>query len=174
MKLEPEHLKESRLFAHREQMLEYLPKRAVVAEIGTFKGEFARKIIDTCSPVQLHILDITFSFVKAGTIDDAIVTKVQGDSGETLGRYSDGFFDWIYVDGDHSLDGVRRDAVQAMRALKPGGFMVFNDYTIFDPLRSEPFGVIHVVNELCVLHGFKVVGLAMHRAGYQDIMLQKQ
>lgn len=172
-RLEPEHLCEPRLFAHREQLLESLPKHSVVAEIGTYRGEFARKILDTCAPAQLHVFDLSFALVKPATIDDDIVTRVQGNSSAELEKYPDGFFDWIYIDGDHSYSGVRRDSKVAVQKLKSGGLLVFNDYTIFDPLSFRPFGVIHAVNELCVRDRFKVAGLALHRAGFQDIALRK-
>jgi len=48
---------------------------------------------------------------------------------------SDGFFrnnvewyDFVYVDGDHTAYGVIKDAINAFEVLKPGGIMAFDDY----------------------------------------------
>ena len=41
----------------------------------------------------------------------------------------DWWFDFIYVDADHTASGVLNDAVMAWQHLKPGGIMAFDDYT---------------------------------------------
>ena len=48
---------------------------------------------------------------------------------------SDGFFrnnvewyDFVYVDGDHTAPGVLKDAMNAFEVLKPGGIIGFDDY----------------------------------------------
>ena len=38
-------------------------------------------------------------------------------------------FDIVYVDGDHTREQVARDAENAWNALKPGGILIFDDYT---------------------------------------------
>ena len=42
-------------------------------------------------------------------------------------------FDFIYIDGDHTAEGVLKDAVLAWRLLKPGGIIAFDDYLWEDP-----------------------------------------
>lgn len=41
-------------------------------------------------------------------------------------------FDFIYIDGNHCCDAVMADAVMAWGLLKPGGFMLFDDYLFED------------------------------------------
>ena len=38
------------------------------------------------------------------------------------------FYDFIYIDGDHTAYGVIKDAVNAFEVLKPGGIIAFDDY----------------------------------------------
>jgi len=38
------------------------------------------------------------------------------------------FYDFVYIDGDHTSYGVLKDAVNAFEALKPGGIIAFDDY----------------------------------------------
>jgi len=42
-------------------------------------------------------------------------------------------YDFIYIDGDHTANGVLTDAVMAFGLLKPGGIMAFDDYTWQSP-----------------------------------------
>jgi len=56
------------------------------------------------------------------------VRKHKGFSGDFF-RTCDTQYDFIYIDGDHTAEGVLKDAVDADRHLKPNGIMAFDDYT---------------------------------------------
>lgn len=56
------------------------------------------------------------------------VRKHKGFSGDYF-RTCDTQYDFIYIDGDHTAQGVLKDAVDADRHLKVGGIMAFDDYT---------------------------------------------
>jgi hypothetical protein len=43
-------------------------------------------------------------------------------------QFPDNFFDWVYIDGNHSFEFVRQDLELYWRKLKAGGFMVCDDY----------------------------------------------
>jgi SAM-dependent methyltransferase len=49
-------------------------------------------------------------------------------SNKVLPTLEDESFDLIYIDGNHETHYVLEDAVLAFRKLKPGGWMVFDDY----------------------------------------------
>ena len=55
--------------------------------------------------------------------------KHHGDSSTLLAGFAPQSLDFIYVDGDHSYDGAKKDLVAADQTLKPGGKMICNDYT---------------------------------------------
>jgi len=100
----------------------------------------------------------------------------EGDSVEVLARFPDEHFDWIYIDGDHSLDGVTRDAGIAVRKIKRDGLLLFNDYTMGDhnvPEGFYPYGTIPVVNDLCLNHGFEMIGFAFHCQMYCDAAIRR-
>ena len=65
------------------------------------------------------------------------VIKYKMDSKEFLRSVEEPTFDFIYIDGDHSAEGVLQDAVLAWRLLKPGGIMAFDDYLWKDPRGIE-------------------------------------
>src|SRR5436190_23309053 len=56
--LPDEAFADTRLFPCREAILPHLPREAVVAEVGTYEGDYARKIVETCAPKELHLIDI--------------------------------------------------------------------------------------------------------------------
>jgi len=65
------------------------------------------------------------------------VIKYKMDSKKYLGSMEKVTFDFIYIDGDHTVKGVLQDAVLAWRLLKPGGIIAFDDYLWTDPRGIE-------------------------------------
>lgn len=53
---------------------------------------------------------------------------VRGYSHQKVPEFEDHFFDMIYIDGNHEPEFVLEDAVLSFRKLKPGGYMIFDDY----------------------------------------------
>lgn len=54
--------------------------------------------------------------------------------------------DWIYIDGDHSYTGVKNDLNNAIEIVKPGGFIIGDDYK-WHSLTADKGGVKKAVNE---------------------------
>jgi len=52
----------------------------------------------------------------------------RGYSNVKLLEFKDDYFDIIYIDGNHEPEYIIEDAVLSFRKLKPGGFMIFDDY----------------------------------------------
>ena len=52
----------------------------------------------------------------------------RGFSNEVVPTLKDNQFDIIYIDGNHEPEYVLEDAVLCFRKLKPGGYMIFDDY----------------------------------------------
>jgi hypothetical protein len=46
-----------------------------------------------------------------------------------LPKFEDAYFDWVYVDGNHSYDYVMRDLQLCRMKVKPGGIIAGDDYT---------------------------------------------
>lgn len=65
------------------------------------------------------------------------VIKYKMDSKEYMRSMEKVTFDFIYIDGDHTAEGVLQDAVLAWRLLKPGGIIAFDDYLWTDPRGVE-------------------------------------
>ena len=96
-----------------------------------------------------------------------------GDSSTELAKLPDRYFDWIYIDGDHSLEGVRRDAAVAAAKIKPDGVLVFNDYTVWSVLEFTDYGIVPVVNELLASGEWEMVYIALHPLMYCDVAIRR-
>src|SRR5262245_18557958 len=55
--LREEHVRHCAVVPERTALIERLPKRGVVAEVGTSQGEFAREILRRADPRELHLID---------------------------------------------------------------------------------------------------------------------
>jgi predicted O-methyltransferase YrrM len=57
-----------------------------------------------------------------------IVNPIQGNSHQVHENFENESLDFIFVDGDHSWEGVKNDIVLWWPKLKPGGVMAGHDY----------------------------------------------
>jgi ubiquinone/menaquinone biosynthesis C-methylase UbiE len=170
------HLRHSRLLPNRFEILSFMPKGGVCAEVGTQTGEFAKHILSVLQPRLLHIFDLDYSLFDHAhfhlPIQQGRVQLHQGDSSSRLGALPDRSFDFIYIDGDHSYAGVKRDLAQAARKIKDGGWIVCNDYTIYSPLEKCKYGVYRAVNEFCLRNNYEILYFGLHAWGYHDVALR--
>lgn len=168
----PRLLEDCRVCASRQHMLEKLPTNARVAEIGTYRGEFAKHILAICQPAELHLVDLDFSILIAEVAADARVQMHRGLSDQTLRSFPDDHFDWIYIDANHAHAAVRQDAEAAARKVKPGGLLVFNDFAHIDPYLGT-YGVHRAVVEFATEHNWNFVWLAYEPHALYDVVLQR-
>ncbi len=175
--LSGQHMPNAKLYPNRAAMLHALPKGMKVAEVGTWRGDFSKHIAEVCQPMEFHLIDIDFSPLDENGVSSlmsgGVVHKHEGDSSQILIRFPEQYFDWLYIDGDHTYEGVRKDLAAAHSRVKAGGYLMCNDYTNWDLTSAQPYGVAKAVNELCLAHRYEVCGLALQGAGYHDILLRK-
>jgi len=65
-----------------------------------------------------------------------------GMSNERAKDFADGSVDCIFVDGDHTYPGAKRDIHLYAPKLRPGGYLIFDDYS------KSYMGVVKAVDEL--------------------------
>lgn len=171
----PPHLIQSaRLYPSREFMVTQFAKGGVVAEVGTQHGYFARHIMDVLQPDALHVFDIDFAPLDESGLLNAFpnVTRHLGNSPEMMAALPDAYFDWIYIDGDHTYEGVKADLHAAAAKLKPGGFLALNDFTYWSVLELDAYGVATATVEFCVENAWEVTGFALEPWMYCDIVIR--
>ena len=133
-------------------------------------------MLSVVRPERLHLFDVDDKPIRQQSADLLRRPDVElhvGDSSSLLATFSDQYFDWIYVDGDHSYEGVSRDIRVARSKVKPGGLLIFNDFTIWSPVECIDYGVAHAVCELAANSGFEFVYFALHPHFYNDVALRR-
>ncbi|MGH7156139.1 MAG: class I SAM-dependent methyltransferase [Acetobacteraceae bacterium] len=191
------HVKEARLYCDRSEMFRSLGIRPgpVFGEIGVALGWFSEFILQHLDPSEFVVFDLfdlhTIPVLWGRATSEIFLGKTHleyyrdkfsgslsrmvievGSSHETLLRYPDRYFDVLYIDADHTYDGVKRDAELAKTRIKRDGLLVFNDYIMMDHLSGDPYGVIPVVNELIVQEDWQVVAFALQHQMFCDIAIR--
>jgi hypothetical protein len=134
---------------NRLRLLRSLPKRAVCAEIGMWKGDFSRRILSVTQPRELHLID---PWMFAGEYPDrwyggkiakgqsdmdriyehvvaslgSAATVHRGKSADVIDRVPS--LDWIYLDGDHGFEGATTDLELSKAKVRSGAVICGDDY----------------------------------------------
>ena len=77
-------------------------------------------------------------------------------SNDWFTEQKDNYFDWIYLDGDHSHEGVLRDLHSSHRVVKSGGIILGDDYAWPFQKHGKP-GVTAAVDQFIGETGLKVL-----------------
>lgn len=167
-----ELIAECRVCANRDDLVLHMPRGGRVAEVGVQRGLFSRHILAVSDPHQLDLIDLDFSLLEPDVRADSRAVMHQGDSAAMLASFADATFDWIYIDADHSYEGCARDARAAAPKLKPGGYLLFNDFAHVDP-RLSLYGVHRAVVEFMHETRWPMVWWAYQPDGLYDVALRK-
>ncbi len=127
-----ELLADCMVLGSRASLIAQLPRHGIVAEVGVETAAFSKVILETSATAGLHMIDLDFTKADKAVLERPQVTRHEGRSDAILASFDEASFDWIYIDADHSYAGVRADAAAAKDKLKPGGFLVFNDFALID------------------------------------------
>jgi len=175
--LREDHLRDCIVLPERTVLLKRLPKGGVVAEVGTLQGEFAREILRIVEPQELHLIDNKIHpRVREMAEDASLRDRLRvhhRDSVEALESFPDEYFDWIYIDAQHTYEGVKRHIGAARHKVKADGLLVFNDYAIWSYVEMQPYGVVAAVNELCIEDDWELVYLALPCHMYCDVAVRR-
>lgn len=143
----------------------HLPHYAVVAEIGVQEGSFSRFIVEQTYPRKLYLIDCWeqqdpkvyddseanvenklqekyYQDVQKKFMHDDRVIIMKKYSHEAVDLFEDEFFDWVYIDANHSYEAAKEDIARWWPKVKRGGYMAGHDYVV-----RPAFGVLQAVNE---------------------------
>ncbi|MDT0552274.1 class I SAM-dependent methyltransferase [Urechidicola vernalis] len=170
------HISNLKVQLNRIEMIDLLPKNAIIAEIGVDKGEFSQCIIDKAKPRKLHLIDVwdTERYDSAKKelvyekykkhIEKGIVEINLGYSTEVLEKFDDHYFDWVYIDTDHSYSTTKKELEVASRKVKINGIICGHDYFIGNWVKMYKYGVIEAVHEFCVTNNWEIVFLTIEQS----------
>lgn len=139
----------------RSFLLRKMPKGSVCAEIGCWKGKFSNEILAQVRPKKLYLID-PYRYVASyedswyggdkisqdelDKIFQSVQTKfsepiqkgqiemIRKNSLEAHAQFQDEYFDWVYIDGDHTYEFVKKDLENFFPKTKVGGFICGDDY----------------------------------------------
>ena len=83
--LSEQHLENCRVLPNRLVLLDKMPQRSIVAEVGVKKGAFSAQLLERCQPSRLHLIDRNLKKHKIKKkfeteISNGVVHLHQGDS----------------------------------------------------------------------------------------------
>lgn len=167
-----ELLDNCQMCSSRKTLVARLPRHGVVAEIGTARGRFSKYILDTNDPSELHLVDLDMSQLNPSIAADSRIRIYRGYSHAVISTFPDIYFDWIYIDADHSYKAVCRDIEAAASKIKPLGFLVFDDFAYLD-LRLGSYGVQRAVIEFAVAQRWEFAWFAFERNGTYNVGIRR-
>ena len=161
------------LIKDRNILLDSLPKNMKIAELGIFKGEFSKIILERLSPSELFLVDLFPEEMYSGDKDGnnivlanlnqmykqiveefeqfENVKVIKSYTSDFLNSLENEYLDAVYIDADHSYDGVKTDLILSYEKVKNGGIIMGHDYT------NHMFpGVVKAVNEFCEDYNLKI------------------
>ena len=144
----------------------FMYEGGIGAEIGVFKGAFVSYLLST-RPSKLYLVDPWYrlsatwpwaqgdkSTVRAlvrildeyrPEIEAKLIEPRVEFSDEFLSSMPDGYFDWLYIDSSHQYEQTLRELELGIRKIKPGGFIMGDDYN--SDVNARHHGVYKAVKE---------------------------
>lgn len=181
----PEALKNAKLLVNREALLKVSPKQGVMAELGVDEGRFSEMILNTCNPSKLHLVDFwgneRYNQKKRKSVEEKFKTqinsgKVKIDIGLSLDvaeKFEDNYFDWIYIDTDHSYRMTIKELEAWSPKMKDNGIIAGHDFVTGYWDGMIRYGVIEAVYEFCSKYNWEILYLTMDYDNHSSFALRK-
>ena len=139
------------------------------AEVGVHQGELSKNLLKRHRGLTLYMIDMWSHDTYSGKGEESAKQKyielyqnecelnlaatleatrkykrrrhiIQGDSADSADRIADASLDFVFIDADHSYEGVKRDISAWLPKVKKGGYICGHDYPRYP-------GVVRAVNE---------------------------
>ena len=125
-----------------------------MVEIGSFAGESAQIFAESGKFNNIYCVDTWQNESKTEKRFDAIsqiyhpiIKKYKGRSNSVVNKFSDGFFDFVYIDADHSYESTLSDITNWRKKIKQNGIIAGHDFHLDGVKKAvmEVFGKPHNV-----------------------------
>jgi hypothetical protein len=174
--LRQQHIQNLQIILNRNDLLALMPKGSVCAEIGVDKGEFSELILSITEPKKLHLID---AWGDSGRYHDGLKLMVEdkfaneikagrieiniGYSTDVLAKKPDAYFDWVYIDTDHSYKTTARELAILNKKVKPGGIICGHDYIMGNWIGGIRYGVMEAVHEFCLNKNWELIYITVNK-----------
>lgn len=142
----------------RQFVLEHFPKHSIGAEAGVWLGDFSALMLQVVEPASLHLIDPwkfeagpNYQASRYGKskgrsqtrmdhihhivqrrfgrlIATGIIRIHRKASADAVSAFSDEYFDWVYLDGNHRYEFVKKDLESFYGKVKINGLIAGDDY----------------------------------------------
>lgn len=151
---------------NRNEWLITLPKNMVWCELGVFIGDYSKLIFDITKPSKLYLVDLFPNKMISGDKDGKNMKEenleisyiklkehfknhhnvyiIKDKTFNFLSKIENNYLDIVYIDADHSFEGVYNDLIYSYNKVKIGGFICGHDYS-----KQQFKGVFDAVNKFC-------------------------
>ncbi len=140
-------------------MIEHGPELAVAIDLWQADGTYSRND----GGYSQEQLDEQYDNFKSAMVDKPFVEIFRGYSIKVAELFPDDYFDFIYVDGDHSYKGCLGDIKAWYPKMKPGMVLVGDDYWEYRTKTGFQFQVIEAVDDFAKEHSLEVHVLPRNR-----------
>jgi len=175
--LKDKHIQNARFVLDRLALLRDFPPNGVCAEIGVASGDFSQKILDISQPQKLHLIDMWSSdryglecenlvlsrFSKEIASEQVMINR--GRSTDVLSAFSDGYFDWVYIDTVHDYTVTAKELEICRHKVKKGGIIAGHDFVMGNWKSRIKYGVIEAVYEFCEKNNWEFLAITMELNG---------
>ena len=169
-------------YKERDWIYKKIPKHSRCAEIGVYTGENSLNMLKIIQPKELVLIDPwihdsdslkannttesgnqqedygeRYEFTKQRMKDKSNVRIIRGKSQEELEEFSENYFDFIYIDGDHSFEGVLSDLEVSFKKVKKLGIIAGDDYRTGENANVTQQTVARAVKHFVSNHPVKLV-----------------
>jgi hypothetical protein len=183
--LDQKHLQNCKLLRDRYLLLELLPKEGIIAEIGVADGKFSEEILKRALPKRLHLIDawdtahyndlkslnVAKKFEKQ--IESEVIKIHRGYSTARHIDFEDNYFDWIYIDTDHTYATTKEELNLFSKKVKKGGIIAGHDFCHGNWNAYIRYGVREAVYEFCAKENWEFIYLTMEIGGYFSFGIRK-
>jgi len=163
----------------RDDLIKILKPNGNGIEIGVKEGTYSSFILNNCPNLKLYLLDcwdqqdskiyndlnydnLTHAENLKKTIQNIFphfkrTRIIKGYSEEFVNLFEDNYFNFIYIDANHSYETIKFDINRWFPKLKKGGLFAGHDYLdIYDKNKQQVFGVKQAVNEFAQENNLKI------------------
>jgi len=127
-------------------------KPIICAELGVFKGWNTERMLNNLNIIEMHLIDVWitpddlknrynyedfYTNVCQRFEDDNNIKIYREDTVKSANNFKDKYFDFVYIDADHSYLGCKKDISAWWPKIKKGGILCGHDYYCCDGVKKS-------------------------------------
>jgi hypothetical protein len=139
-----------------------IDRNSIGAEIGCQKSIFSKNIHAIINPKELHLIDLfadekNYLISKENTKNLKNTFLHKGNSIDLYKNFKNNYFDWVYIDADHTYDAVISDLNNWSSKVKEDGWIMGHDYVLSNYHQyAENWGVIPAVFDFILKNNYEI------------------